>query len=100
MAWHGKTRTVLGRPIGEKIADAIEKGYSSRAEPYHGYFFKILKRQGPAAARRNGLRGERRDDRGFALVAAPAEYGVTGVKSSSSATTALSIRRLRAGYAQ
>ncbi len=33
------------------------------------------------AARRNGLRGERPDDRGFALVAAPAEYGVTGVKS-------------------
>jgi len=39
----------LGGPIGEKIARAIEQGYSPRAEPYHGYFFKILKGQGPAA---------------------------------------------------
>jgi hypothetical protein len=33
------------------------------------------------ASRRNGLCGERRNDRGFALVAAPAEYGESGVKS-------------------
>jgi Protein of unknown function (DUF2950) len=35
-----------GGPIGENIAQAIEEGYSSRAEPYHGYFFKFLKAQG------------------------------------------------------
>jgi len=34
-----------GGPIGEKIARAIEQGYSGGAEPYHGYFFKILKGQ-------------------------------------------------------
>jgi Protein of unknown function (DUF2950) len=81
LAWQNPDGSWSG-PIGEKIADAIEKGYSSRAEPYHGYFFKILKRQGPAAPLgemdfvvKGVMIG------GFALVAAPAEYGVTGVKS-------------------
>ena len=27
---------------------AIEQGYTSSSDPYHGYFFKILKGQGPA----------------------------------------------------
>jgi len=71
-----------GGPIGEKIARAIEQGYSPRSEPYHGYFFKILKGQGPAAPLgemdfvvKGVMIG------GFALVAAPAEYGVTGVET-------------------
>jgi hypothetical protein len=71
-----------GGPIGENIARAIEQGYTSSAEPYHGYFFKILKGQGPAAPLgqldyvvEGVMIG------GFALVAAPAEYGVTGVRS-------------------
>ena len=71
-----------GGPIGEKIARAIEQGYSPGAEPYHGYFFKILKGQGPAAPLgqmdyvvKGVMIG------GFALVAAPAEYGETGVKT-------------------
>jgi hypothetical protein len=69
-------------PIGEKIARAIEQGYTSGADPYHGYFFKILKGQGPAAPLgtmdfvvKGIMIG------GFALVAAPAEYGVTGVRT-------------------
>jgi hypothetical protein len=71
-----------GGPIGEKIAQAIEQGYSPGAEPYHGYFFKILKGQGPKAPLgqmdyvvKGVMIG------GFALVAAPAEYGETGVKT-------------------
>jgi Protein of unknown function (DUF2950) len=71
-----------GGPIGEKIARAIEQGYSPGAEPYHGYFFKILKGQGPAAPLgqmdyvvKGVMIG------GFALVAAPAEYGETGLKT-------------------
>jgi len=53
-----------------------------KADPYHGYFFKILKGQGPAAPLgemdyvvKGVMIG------GFALVAAPAEYAVTGVRS-------------------
>jgi hypothetical protein len=81
LAWQNPDGS-WGGPIGEKIAHAIELGYSGRAEPYHGYFFKILKGQGPAA--RLGemdfvVKGLMIG--GFALVAAPAEYGVTGVKS-------------------
>jgi hypothetical protein len=81
LAWQNPDGS-WGGPIGEKIAHAIELGYSGRAEPYHGYFFKILKGQGPAAPLGEmdfvvkGLMIG-----GFALVAAPAEYGVTGVKS-------------------
>jgi hypothetical protein len=81
LAWQNADGT-WGGPIGEKIAQAIEQGYTSSAEPYHGYFFKVLKGQGPDAPLgqmdfvvKNVMIG------GFALVAAPAEYGVTGVKT-------------------
>lgn len=81
LAWQNPDGS-WGGPIGEKIAQAIEQGYSPGAEPYHGYFFKILKGQGPAAPLgqmdyvvKGIMIG------GFALVAAPAEYGETGVKT-------------------
>ena len=47
LAWQNPNGT-WGGPIGEKIARAIEQGYTSRPEPYHGYYFKILKGQGTA----------------------------------------------------
>jgi len=71
-----------GGPVGEKIAHVLEQGYTTGAEPYHGYFFKILKGQGPAAPLGEMdyvIKGVMIG--GFALVAAPAEYGVTGVKT-------------------
>ena len=81
LAWQNSDGT-WGGPIGEKIARAIEQGYSLRADPYHGYFFKILKGQGPAAPlgeMNYVVKGVMIG--GFALVAAPAEYSVTGVRS-------------------
>src|SRR5256885_6319329 len=39
----------LGGPIGEEVGKALEEGYTSKANPYHGYYFKILKGQGPSA---------------------------------------------------
>jgi len=79
LAWQNSDGT-WGGPIGENIARVIEQGYTSKAEPYHGYFFKVLKGQGPAAPLgqmdfviKGAMIG------GFAMVAAPAEYGVTGV---------------------
>jgi hypothetical protein len=81
LAWQNPDGT-WGGPIGENIARAIQQGYTSGAEPYHGYFFKILKGQGPAAPLgqmdylvKGVMIG------GFALVAAPAEYRVTGVRT-------------------
>jgi hypothetical protein len=72
-----------GGPISEPIAKAIEEGYSPSARSgYHGYYFKVLKAQGPSAPLGeldyviNGLMIG-----GFALIATPAEYGVTGIKT-------------------
>jgi hypothetical protein len=81
LAWQSADGTWNG-PIGEKIAEAIEQGYNLKAEPYHGYFFKVLKSQGPAAplgAMDYVVGGVMIG--GFALVAAPAEYGETGFKT-------------------
>jgi hypothetical protein len=81
LAWQNSDGT-WGGPIGEKIATAIEQGYTSSAEPYHGYFFKVLKGQGPAAPLgQMNFVVEGIMIGGFALVASPAEYGVTGVKT-------------------
>ena len=63
LAWKNADGTWDG-PIGENIANAIVQGYSSREQPYHGYFFKILKGQGAGcAAGPAGLCDQRRDDR-------------------------------------
>jgi len=79
LAWQEPDGTWAG-PIGANIARTIEQGYTINSDPYHGYFFKILKGQGPAAPLgemdfvvKGVMIG------GFALVAAPAEYAVTGV---------------------
>ena len=81
LAWQNPDGT-WGGPVGEKIATAIEQGYSTGSEPYHGYFFKVLKGQGPAAPLgQMNFVVEGIMIGGFALVASPAEYGVTGVKT-------------------
>lgn len=81
LAWQNPDGT-WGGPVGEKIARAIEQGYTPGSEPYHGYFFKILKGQGPAAPLGEmDFVVEGVMIGGFALVAAPAEYGVTGVRT-------------------
>jgi hypothetical protein len=81
LAWKKADGTWDG-PIGEKVAAAIAQGYSSRTEPYHGYFFKVLKGQGPAAPLGQldyVIKGVMIG--GFALIASPAQYRNTGVKS-------------------
>ena len=72
----------LGGPIAENIADALQQGYTAKGQPYHGYFFKILKGQGPAVpmGRLDYLVGGAMIG-GFALAAGPAEYRVTGVQT-------------------
>src|SRR6266403_3718286 len=72
----------LGGPIAAGIAKALQQGYTSKSQPYHGYFFKILKGQGPAAPLgQMSFVVEGAMIGGFALAAAPAEYRVTGVKT-------------------
>ena len=81
LVWRNPDGT-WGGPLGEEFAGAIAEGYSEAARPYHGYYFRVLRGQGPAALLGqmdfvlNGLMIG-----GFALVAAPADYRVTGVKT-------------------
>ena len=80
LAWQNPDGT-WGGPVGEEVAKALAEGYKAeRGTPYHGYYFKVLKGQGPAAP------GGEIDFMvggamigGFGLAAAPAEYRVTGV---------------------
>ena len=72
-------------PISAQITKAAAEGYrkpDERPVPFHGYYYKILKAQGPRApggsrdyVQRGLMLG------GFALVAWPAEYGASGVKT-------------------
>ena len=72
----------LGGPIAEGIAKALQAGYTDKSKPYHGYYFKILKGQGPAAPLgQMDFVVEGAMIGGFALAAAPAQYRVTGVKT-------------------
>lgn len=80
LAWKNADGT-WGGPVGEKIANVIQNGYAKN-EPYHGYFFRILTGQGPAAPLgqmnyvvNGAMIG------GFALLAFPSQYRVSGVKT-------------------
>ena len=75
----GEFRWRLKSANGLTIATGGE-GYTNKAEPYHGYYFKILKGQGPEAPLGKMdfvIHGVMIG--GFALVAAPADYRATGV---------------------
>jgi hypothetical protein len=81
LAWKNPDGT-WGGPVGETVAEALEQGYTDKSKPFHGYYFKVLKGQGPAVPPgeidfmvNGAMIG------GFALVAVPAEYGVTGVQT-------------------
>ena len=79
LSWRNADGTP-GGPLADTLAEAIAEGYSKKAEPFHGYYFKVLKGQGPAAPLgkidfvvKGVMIG------GFALAAAPADYRVSGV---------------------
>ena len=71
-------------PLGPLVAEAEEVGYRKRAkgerQPFHGYYFQILTRQGKhAPGGKYDYIINKNMIAGFALVAWPAEYGVSGV---------------------
>jgi len=81
LAWKEADGTWAG-PVGEGIAKALEQGYSKKTEPFHGYYFKVLKGQGPAAPMgQMDFVVEGTMIGGFALAAAPAQHRVTGVET-------------------
>lgn len=73
-------------PLGPDLANACKVSYSASkpcseyTKPYHGYFYKILTKQGlnaPGGAYDYVVDGKMVG--GFALVAYPASYGSTGI---------------------
>jgi hypothetical protein len=66
-------------PLGDLAAGS--EGTHEDAEPFHGYFYRILTRQGAGAAggAYDYLDGQGLMTRGFAVVAWPAKYGNSGV---------------------
>jgi hypothetical protein len=71
-------------PLGSLAAEAEREGYHAGEgrTPYHGYYYKILKRQGPSAqgGAVNYVVGGKMIG-GFGLLAYPAEYGNSGIMS-------------------
>jgi hypothetical protein len=69
-------------PLGELAAQAAAEGYKTGGAPipYHGYYYRILTRQGataPGGAYNYLAKGKMIG--GFALIAYPAEYGNSGI---------------------
>jgi hypothetical protein len=63
-----------------EFLQALWDGQKRASRPYHGYYFRVLDRQGPHAL--GGAHSYRVKDKllgGFGLVAWPAQYGVTGI---------------------
>ncbi len=73
-------------PLGALLAKAADEGYPQSAtgslEPYHGYYYRILTRQegsAPGGRRDYAVKGKLLG--GFAVLAYPARYAVSGIMS-------------------
>ena len=69
-------------PMAGPVLAAADAGGAKPQAPYHGYFFKILTAQGKNApgGAKSYLDGENMTG-GFALLAYPAQYGISGIMS-------------------
>ena len=69
-------------PLGPLVAEATAEGYATDAgpQPYHGYYFKMLTKQGASApgGAKSYIDGNGAMTKGFAVVAWPATYGNSG----------------------
>ncbi len=81
LSWTGADGKPAG-PIGDEIAKMLAEGYTNKAEPVNGYYFRTLTAQGPNArlgARNYIVNGAMIG--GFAAIAWPAKYGSTGIQT-------------------
>lgn len=83
--WPTKSDEPLS-PLGPLLAAATREGYTDSVTrplaPYHGYFYRILTQQGkdaPGGTRDYLFNGHMIG--GFAVIAYPARYGVSGIMS-------------------
>jgi hypothetical protein len=80
LAWQNADGSWSG-PVGEVVAKALAEGYAEK-RPFHGYYFRLLEGQGPhARLGRLNYFVEGVMIGGFAIVAWPADYRVTGVQT-------------------
>ena len=80
LAWQNADGSWSG-PVGEAVAKALAEGYAEK-QPFHGYYFRLLDGQGSAARLgRLNYFVEGVMIGGFAIVAWPADYRVTGVQT-------------------
>ena len=78
--WEGEPENLVPKSFAEASAAMFAEG--KKPVPYHGYYFHILKAQGaeaPGGALDYVVKGKMIG--GFALIAWPAEYGVSGVQT-------------------
>jgi|SRR5579871_1446760 len=76
----GEADNLVPKAFADAAAAIAAEG--KKLTPYHGYYFRILTSQGPEAeggARTYIVKGEMIG--GFAMIAYPAEYGVSGIKT-------------------
>ena len=76
----GETPSPVGPFVARARAEGYRPGSAGRPTPYHGYYYRILTVQGPdAPGGAYSYLAHGRMIGGFALVAFPARYGVSGV---------------------
>jgi hypothetical protein len=76
----GESDNLVPKAFADAAAAIASEG--KKVMPYHGYYFRILTAQGAEAeggARTYVVKGEMIG--GFAMIAYPAEYGVSGIKT-------------------
>lgn len=76
----GEEPSPLGEIFAEAKAEGYKKGATGKPTPYHGYLYRMLDGQGPHAD--GGAYGYLAKDKllgGFAVIAYPASWGVSGV---------------------
>jgi hypothetical protein len=77
--WPGESSPLIPEGLARAAWNGTQKG---QAKPYHGYYFRVLDGQGPDA--QGGEHNYYAKDKligGFGLVAWPAEYGITGIRT-------------------
>jgi hypothetical protein len=77
--WEGNPESLVPKGFAQAALDGPQASAAAR-KPYHGYYFRVLKAQGPNAETgqhsyivKDSMIG------GFGLVAFPAHYGVSGI---------------------
>ncbi len=79
-AGEGEAESPLGPLAARASAEGYQRGTKESPQPFHGYFYRILKEQGARAE--GGAKSyvvDGKMTRGFAILAYPAEYRQSGV---------------------